>query len=105
MAMHSDYIDEEGRLDLHFDGNLDLTVSQGICEVCREALPDLRSCIIDLSGVERIFDSGIALLKMLYGRLRELGAVVVVLSDDPRICQRFPMCRASSGKPDARLAP
>lgn len=103
MAMHYAYIDEERRLDLRFDGNLDLSVSQGVCDLCRGALPDVKACIIDLSEVDRIFDSGIALLKMLYGRLRALGAMVVVLSDDPRIQRRFPICRASSGNPPARL--
>ena len=88
MSLQTSYIEEERRLDLSFDGNLDVTVSQDICDICRRLSSDLRSCIIDLSGVERIFDSGVALLQMLHRRLEALGTTVVVLSDRPEIREK-----------------
>ena len=81
MPVHTSYIAAEDRLDLVFDGNLDVSVSQEIWDICRHASSDLRTCIIDLSGAERLFDSGVALLQMLYRRLNDLGTIVVILSD------------------------
>ena len=91
MPVHASYIEEEDRLDLSFDGNLDVSVSQDICDVCRQASPNLKSCIIDLSDVERLFDSGVALLQMLYRRLNALGTIVVILSDSPEFRAKIPI--------------
>jgi ABC-type transporter Mla MlaB component len=99
MPLHASYIGEEGRLDLSFDGNLDVTVTAGICDVCRRASTNLKTCIVDLSDVDRVFDSGIALLQMLHRRLSALGTAVVVLTDDPRICALIPICRPPAGGP------
>ena len=95
MPVHASYIKEEDRLDLSFDGNLDLSVSQDICDVCRYASPNLKSCIIDLSGVERLFDSGVALLQMLYRRLNALGTIVVILSDSHEFRKKIPVIMRS----------
>jgi len=89
MAVHTSYIKEEDRLDLSFDGNLDVSVSQDICDVCKHVSPNLKSCIIDLSDVERLFDSGVALLQMLYRRLNALGTIVVILSDCPEFREQI----------------
>jgi len=88
MSVHVSFIPEESRLDLYFDGNLDVSVWQDVCDTCRGASPSLKSCIVDLTGVERVFDSGIALLGMLYRRLRQLGATVIFLTDDSEIKKR-----------------
>ena len=91
MPLHASYIADESRLDLSFDGNLDVSVSQDVCDICRGTSAGLRSCIIDLSNVERLFDSGVALLQMLYRRLSELGTTIVILSDSPEIRERVPV--------------
>lgn len=89
MPAEISYIPEEERLDLSIRGNLDLTVSEEICGLCRRLPPALRYCIIDLSQVERLFDSGLALIQMLHGRLSEAGAKVVILSDSLEIRERM----------------
>ncbi len=90
MPMHVAYIAQEARLDLIFQGNVDITLSQDICEVCRQLRPDLQYCIIDLSHAERLFDSGVALLQLLHCHLVEMGTTVVILSDRPEIRDRIP---------------
>lgn len=90
MPVQVSYISAENRLDLSFRGNFDVTLSQNVCDICKQVPASLRSCIIDLSDIERLFDSGVALLQMLYRRLVALGTTVVILSDLPEIRQRFP---------------
>ena len=90
MPVHVSYIEEENRLDLSFDGNLDVSVSRDISGICRCVSSSLMTCIIDLSAVERLFDSGVALLQMLHRRLNEFGVTVVILSDRPEIRERIP---------------
>lgn len=91
MPVRVSYIEPEERLDLSFQGTLDLTASQDVCDVCKRLPAALKSCIIDLTGVERLFDSGVALLKTLHRRLMDAGAIVVILSDHPVIHQWFPV--------------
>lgn len=90
MPVNVSYIPAEDRLDLSFRGNLDVSVSQPVCDICKQIPSGLRSCIIDLSDIERLFDSGVALLQMLYRRLAGLGTTVVILSDRPEIRDWFP---------------
>jgi ABC-type transporter Mla MlaB component len=90
MPLHVSYIAQENRLDLSFHGNLDLSVSQDVCDMCQQVPADLRCCIIDLTDIRRLFDSGIALLQRLHRRLGEIGAIVVILSDHPEVRQWFP---------------
>ena len=85
MPLNASFIAEEDRLDLCFDGNLDLSISTDVCRICNKVAPGLKSCILDLSDVERVFDSGVALLQMLYRRLCALGTTVVILSDRPEV--------------------
>jgi len=91
MAVHASYIEEEDRLDLSFDGNLDVSVSHDVCVICKRVASGLKSCIVDLSAVERVFDSGVAMLQMLYRRLTGLGATVVFLSDRPEVREWIPV--------------
>ena len=90
MPVNVSYIPAEDRLDLSFHGNLDVSVSQPVCDICKQVPSNLRSCIIDISEIERLFDSGVALLQMLYRRLVGLGTTVVILSDSPEIRDWFP---------------
>ena len=91
MVVHATFIDEEDRLDLVFEGNLDVSVAQPVCDICKRLDRGPRYCILDLYAVERIFDSGVALLRMLCGRLRALGTRVLVLGDQPQILERIRM--------------
>jgi ABC-type transporter Mla MlaB component len=85
MAIRVAFIPEEDRLDLSFDGNLDLTNAEALCGLSSNIPPSLKTCILDLTRVERVFDSGVALLQMLCRGIRRVGATVVVLGDHPEI--------------------
>lgn len=89
MPVNVSYIRNEDRLDLILKGNVDVTIFQDICDVCRQLPAELRVCIIDLSDAECLFDSGLALLQMLHGRLVERGVMVVFLSDRAEIRSRL----------------
>lgn len=90
MPVRAAYVERENRLDLSVVGNLDLTISQAVCDICARLPSSLKFCVIDLSDVERVFDSGIALLHMLYRHLRELGAKVLIYGDDSEVRSRIP---------------
>lgn len=90
MPMHSSYIAEEYRLDLSFSGNLDLSLEPHIHAVCMSTPPDLRSCIIDLYDIDRLFDSGVALLEMLQRHLAKQDVLVVILSNSRELRARMP---------------
>lgn len=91
MSVHASYVAEDDRLDLSFEGNLDVTVSRDICDICQRVAAGLKSCIVDLSRVEGIFDSGIALLQMLHRRMSAGGTSVVFVSDRPDILKWMPI--------------
>jgi len=91
MPLQSAYIEEEERLDLSFIGDLDITLSRDICGLCRQTNAGLKSCIIDLTGAKRIFDSGLALLQLLYRHLKALGAMVVILAEHPKVQDCVPI--------------
>lgn len=90
MPMITSFIESEDRLDLSFHGDLDLTITEEICQLFAAIPSTLRTCILDLTGLERVFDSGMALLWLLNEQLKHIGATVVVLSDHPEILQRIP---------------
>jgi ABC-type transporter Mla MlaB component len=85
MPISVSFIAEEDRLDLSFDGNLDLTNAEALCGLSCNLPPTLRTCILDLTRVERVFDSGVALLQMLCRGVRRVGATVVILGDHPEV--------------------
>jgi ABC-type transporter Mla MlaB component len=90
MPMITSFIASEDRLDLSFHGDLDLTLTEEICQLFTALPSTLRTCILDLTGLDRVFDSGMAMLWLLNERLKKIGATVVVLSDHPEILQRIP---------------
>jgi len=100
MPLQSSYIEEEKRLDLSFAGNLDITLSREICGLCRQPTGRLNTCILNLSSVQQIFDSGLALMQMLYRRLKALCATVVILTEHPRVRECIPMI--TGAKAEAR---
>lgn len=81
MPMTMCYHPREDRLDLSFSGNLDLTVASSLRPALDLIDEDLRTCIVDLTDVERVFDSGVALLGVLDDALDAVSAQVVVLAD------------------------
>ena len=87
MSIDVSFIPEEDRLDLSFDGNLDLTIAEALCSVMSRIPSGLRTCILDLTRVDRVFDSGMALLQMLCRGVRRVGATVVILGDHPEVRQ------------------
>ncbi|NEV60964.1 STAS domain-containing protein [Thiorhodococcus minor] len=90
MPMITSFIESEDRLDLSFHGDLDLTITQEVCQLFLKIPSTLRTCILDLTELERVFDSGMALLWLLNEQLQRIGATVVVLTDHPEILQRLP---------------
>lgn len=90
MPVRTAYIERENRLDLSVIGNLDLTISQAVCDICARLPSSLQSCVIDLSDVDRVFDSGVALLHMLHRRLKEFGTAVVIHGDHSEVRRRIP---------------
>ncbi|QGU32866.1 STAS domain-containing protein [Thermochromatium tepidum] len=89
MPLITSFIPSEDRLDLSFHGNLDLTSTDEVCRVFAAIPANLQTCVMDLTQLERLFDSGLALLWMLNERLQHIGARVVVLSDHPEILSRI----------------
>jgi ABC-type transporter Mla MlaB component len=83
---------EKETLDLFFDGNLDHSNTKdvnGIIRIIPQIQERLKTCIVDLTLIERVFDAGIALLHRLIRQLRQVGATVVVLGDHPDL--QYPM--------------
>jgi len=95
MPIYESYIGDEQRLDLTFEGKLDVSVCRDLFRIRKALSADVKFCIMDLSGVERIFDSGAALLRALCRQLQELGTTVVILGDQWRLRTDLPVpiCR------------
>ncbi len=81
MSVSVSYAPKKAALNLRFDGNLDISAAMPVCDLCRRVPRGLERCVLDLSRVERVFDSGVALLQMLCQRLARLGAEVSVIGD------------------------
>ncbi len=88
MSVTTEIIPDEDRLDITFEGKLDVTVWQGVCDACKHLPAHVQACIVDLTRVERVFDSGIAILGLLYRRMRSLGTTVIFLCDDAIVRKR-----------------
>jgi ABC-type transporter Mla MlaB component len=84
MPLHASRIDDEGTLVVTFDGRLDFSIARDVFVTARRATGDIETCVLDLRKVERVFDSGIALLRLLQARMRDANIQVRVLaaSDD-----------------------
>lgn len=91
MSVSVSFVPKEYRLDLSFDGNLDLTISHEVCALGGHMPASLRTCVFDVTRVQRVFDSGIALLNKLSGEVRRAGAEVVVVGDHPDLRCRMPL--------------
>ena len=81
MSVSVSYAPREAMLNLRFDGNLDVSATMPVCDLCKRVPRGMERCVLDLSRVERVFDSGVALLQMLYRRLARRGAEVLVIGN------------------------
>ncbi len=97
MSVSISFTPDERRLEISFEGNLDVTVWLEVCNAFRCVPPNLKACIVDLTRVECVFDSGMALLVLLYQRLRAVGVMVIFLSDNADVRQRIAII-ASAGE-------
>ncbi|WP_295385171.1 STAS domain-containing protein [uncultured Thiodictyon sp.] len=96
MSMISVYTPDDDLLELAFEGTLDLTMSNEVFGIDPQFRNGLRTCIMDLTRVDLVFDSGIALLSMLSRDLRRSGATVVLLADHPDVRRRFSLIQGDA---------
>lgn len=87
---------DETRMELVFEGNLDVTVAIALCDLCKRLPPRVATCVVDLTRVERVFDSGEALLRMVLARLSDCGAHVVLRADNPKLRGRVAQLAAAA---------
>jgi len=104
MSVSFEVIPEEDRLDILFEGNLDVSVWQGVYDACKQFCPSLKVCIVDLTRVRRVFDSGIAILGLLHARARACGTTDVFLTDDPTIRTRVAAIASPCWHQPSRIA-
>jgi anti-anti-sigma regulatory factor len=83
MGIEIDHYPDEERIDLTLRGNLDLTLTGEILDVCRLVERQVSTCVIDSTRVERVFDSGIGLLMMLSERLQAADATLILIGEIP----------------------
>jgi len=83
MSIQVAYYQEEDRLDLIVEENLDLTLTHQILDACQFVDERLLTCVIDCSRVVRIFDSGLALLMLLLKKLNRFRVRLVLIGEIP----------------------
>jgi len=81
MSVDVAHYPEEGRVDITIEGNLDLTLSSQILNVCKLVDARLVICVIDATRVSRVFDSGLAVLMLLTNRLAQFHVRLVIVGD------------------------
>lgn len=89
MPLETAFIPAEARLDLTVHGRLDLSLTQGVTDLLRETPDSLRTCVIDLIGVEQSFPSGLALLRLLDEHFSHRGVWILVLTDDQHLLHQL----------------
>lgn len=96
MTVSVRYAPHKALLNLRFEGNLDVSATMPVCDLCKRIPRDLDLCVLDLSRVERVFDSGVALVQMLSRRLVDCGARISVVGDSvlARRLERDSACHA-----------
>jgi ABC-type transporter Mla MlaB component len=81
MGMSFAYHSDEGRLDITIEENLDLTQTRQILQAQGYIDDQLQTCVIDCTRVGRVFDSGKALMLMLFERLAQFRVRLVMIGD------------------------
>lgn len=72
-AADLDYEIEDGHLQIRIDGSLDLRCAFALLLIGQTVDGSINACTLDLTGVDRIFDSGIAVLVLVTRELKEKG--------------------------------
>ena len=90
MAVNINLYSNNTLMILRFDKRLDFSVTREICTVCERIVPGVKRCILDTGEVERVFDSGVALLSMLCKHLRQLGAEISFRRLHPDLQRHLP---------------
>jgi hypothetical protein len=88
MPVEISHVQDARRLELRFRGDVDIALAQVICDICIQLRPYLKVCVMDLTGAERLLDSGVALLQLLHCHLSDLGVAVEIIADDPEMRDR-----------------
>ena len=82
MGVEIAHYPEEGRLDLTIEGNLDLTLTSQILDVCEFVNNGLKVGVIDTTRVTRVFDSGLAVLLLLARHLAQFKARLIIVGNN-----------------------
>jgi len=90
MTMNIAYHSEEGRLDIILAENLDLTQTRQMLQAQGHIDDQLQTCIIDCTQVGRVFDSGKALMLMLFERLAQFQVRLVMIGELPGLSYQYP---------------
>ncbi|QVL48407.1 MAG: hypothetical protein KFB96_22840 [Thiocapsa sp.] len=72
-AADLDYEIDDGHLQIRIDGSLDLRSAFALLLIGQAVDESIDTCTLDLTGVDRIFDSGIAVLVLVTRALKENG--------------------------------
>ncbi len=99
MPLHVSLREDQGRLNLTFDGNLDFSITPEVFAVRQNLSAELASCVMDLTDVERVFDSGVALVQILCNRCSELGVRVEIKTNKRDLAARLQRAPQPSEQP------
>ena len=91
MAMSVAYHAEEGRLDITIAENLDLSQTREILKAQGFIDDQLQTCVIDCTRVGQVFDSGKALMLMLFEKLARFRVRLVMIGEIAGISCRHPL--------------
>lgn len=81
MGMRLKHDPKEDRLSLIIEDNLDLTLTGKILEACEYVNENLALCVIDCTRVCKVFDSGIAVMRLLMRKIEQYRVKLVILGE------------------------
>lgn len=76
---------ERNKLELVISGNLDLSVAFHLFGACAYVDERLQTCVIDITQVSRVFDSGVALILVMLKRMQKFQVQLVIVGDIPAL--------------------
>jgi hypothetical protein len=72
---------------VYFEGNLDISVCSALRKIAEIPPGSPAFWVLNFDGIVRVFDSGIATIKVMAERLRKQGKVLMVSGDCPSALQ------------------
>jgi ABC-type transporter Mla MlaB component len=66
-------------------GNLDLSIAFWLFGACTYVDERLQTCVIDITRVSRVFDSGVALILVMLKRMQKYQVELVIVGDNPAL--------------------